>query len=163
MAGFFSNVNWKHGVKTTIAAALCLLLARFLRLHQGYWACISAIVVMQSETSATLLASRDRLVGTALGALVGWAASFFWHGQLALYALVIFICMTLPQALGFKVAGRLAGVAATIVLLVPSAARYSKIALDRFIEVSLGIVVTLLVSHIIWPKTASPTKRPATP
>jgi uncharacterized membrane protein YccC len=163
VVNLLEDVNWKHGLKTAIAAAICLALVRAFRFPQGYWACISTIVVMQSETAATLAASRDRLAGTAIGALVGWGASEIWHGHLYVYAAAVFVCMVVPEAFGLKVAGRLAGVAASIVLLVPSTASHWKVARDRFLEVSFGIVVALLVSQVIWrtttPRKVSPSTR----
>jgi uncharacterized membrane protein YccC len=147
------KVNWRHGLKTALAAGICLALVRLLKLQQGYWACVSAIVVMQSETAATLAASRDRLVGTALGAVLGWAAASVWHGHLWVYVVTILLCMLLPQTVGLEGAGRLAGVTTTIVLLVPSSAPHARVARDRFLEVSLGIIVSLVVSHVLWPQT----------
>ena len=153
--GFLNRVNWRHGLKTAAAAGICLGLVRLLGFRQGYWACISTIVVMQSETASTLAASRDRLVGTAVGALLGWGASYWWHGHLLVYAVVVFCCMSALDLIGLKGAGRLAGVAATIVLLVPSAASHAVVARDRFLEVSFGIVVGLAVSQAVWRKTAA--------
>jgi uncharacterized membrane protein YccC len=147
------NVNWKHGVKTAVAAGVCLALVRAFGFSQGYWACVSTVVVMQSETGATLIASRDRLVGTAVGALVGWGAAIVWHGHLIVYAVVILICMLIPAVMGLKTAGRMAGVAATIILLVPNTASPSNIARGRFLEVSFGIIVALVISQGLWRKT----------
>jgi uncharacterized membrane protein YccC len=150
----YTNVNWKHGLKTALAAGLCLWLSKIVHLRQDYWACVSAIVVMQSETAATLAASRDRVVGTAVGALIGWAAAAFWHGHLLAYVLAILLCLAVPEAMGLKSAGRLAGVAATIILLVPSNLPNWMKARDRFLEVSFGIVVALAVSQTIWRRSA---------
>ena len=160
MRQFFNTlnerVNWKHCLKTAIAAAISLVLVRALKLPQGFWACVSAIVVMQSETAATLAASWDRLVGTALGAVLGWIAAEIWGSDhLVTYTAMVLVCMLLPAAIGLKGAGagRMAGVTASIILLVPSSGSYAQLALTRFLEVSLGIVVTLVVSHVLWPKT----------
>src|SRR5260370_39549505 len=76
------EVNWKHGLKTTVATGICLALVRVFGFSQGYWACVTAVVVMQSERAATLTGSRDRLVGTAVGALVGWATATVGLGRL---------------------------------------------------------------------------------
>ncbi len=152
--GFLDRMNWRHGLKTGVAAGICLGLVRLLGLRQGYWACISTIVVMQSETAATLVASRDRLVGTAVGALLGWGASYWWHGHLLVYGAVVFCCMLALDLIGLKGAGKLAGVAATIILLVPSLSSHAVMALDRFVEVSFGIVVGLVVSQAVWRETA---------
>ncbi len=149
------RVDWKHGLKTAIAAGLCLALVRVFGFSQGYWACVAAVVVMQSERAATLAASRDRLVGTAVGALVGWATSTVWHGHLIVYVIAILICMVIPQLIGLNGAGRMAGVAATIILLVPSTASHATIARDRFLEVSFGIIVALVVSQVLWRKTSA--------
>jgi uncharacterized membrane protein YccC len=146
----FADVNWKHGAKTAIAAAICLALVRVFRFPQGYWACVAAIVVMQSERAATVTASRDRLVGTAVGALVGWAAATLWQGHLIVYAVAVLVCMVVPEMIGLKGAGRLGGVAATIILLVPSMEPHWVVARDRFLEVSFGIVVALVVSQTLW-------------
>jgi uncharacterized membrane protein YgaE (UPF0421/DUF939 family) len=137
-------------MKTAIAAGLCLVLVRVLKLEQGYWACVSTIVVMQSEKTATLVASRDRLVGTAIGALVGWGTAYVWNGHLIVYALAVLVCMMTPEMIGLKGAGRLAGVAVTIILLVPSTASHWIVVRNRFLEVSFGIVVALLVSQVLW-------------
>jgi uncharacterized membrane protein YgaE (UPF0421/DUF939 family) len=152
-----TNVNWKHGLKTAIAAGICLGLVRVFKLEQGYWACVAAIVVMQSEAAATLTASRDRLAGTALGALLGWGAATVWNGHLIVYAVVILICIVIPEAIEMATAGRLAGVTATIILLAPSTAPHRTVALHRFLEVSFGIVVTLVVSQVLWRNTTKGT------
>ncbi len=163
MTTLLNNVNWKHGLKTAIAAGLCLALVRVFRLQQGYWACVAAVVVMQSETAATLTASRDRLVGSALGALVGWGAATVWHGHLIVYAVAVLICMVIPEVMGLKSAGRLAGVTTTIILLIPSTASHWEVARYRFLEVSFGIVVALVVSQVLWRETISETAPPAVP
>jgi uncharacterized membrane protein YccC len=147
------DVNWRHGVKTALAAAICLVLVRWFGFVQGYWACVTAVVVMQSETAATLVASRDRLVGTAVGALVGWGAAEIWHANVLVYAAAVLLCMVTPELMGLKGAGRMAGVAATIILLVPSSASHGVVARDRFLEVSFGIVVALVVSQTLWRQT----------
>jgi uncharacterized membrane protein YccC len=148
-----SEVNWRHGVKTALAAGLCLGLGRLLGLKQEYWACMATIVVMQLESVDTVTASRDRLLGTALGTFVGWGASVMWHGHVIVYAIAVLCCMVVPELIGLHSPGRLAGMAATIVMLVPNTDSRAKVARDRFIEVSFGILVALVVSQTLWRKT----------
>src|SRR5580698_10923653 len=61
----------KQAVKTAIAGAISLAITNLFHLPEGYWAAISALIVMQSNVGATLNASRTRLAGTAIGAIVG--------------------------------------------------------------------------------------------
>ncbi len=149
------KVNWKHGLKTAIAAGVCLGLVRVVGLKPGFWACISTIVVMQSESADTLVASRDRLIGTALGALVGLGVSYFWNGHLIVYAMAVLVCMLVPEIAGLKTAGRMAGVTVTIVLLAANSRSHWEVAYDRFLEVSFGIVVAVVVSKVLWRQTAA--------
>lgn len=142
-----------QGIKTGIAAGLCYWLSLRFGLPEGYWSSISAIIVLQSNVGSTVSASRDRFIGTALGALLGWAASP-WGRQPLAYAITILIALVLCGTLGLKNSSRLAGVTITIVMLVQRNGSHSRIALDRFIEVALGIIVALAVSTLVFPRRA---------
>src|SRR5208283_5833918 len=106
-----------HAAKTALAAGLCWWLATRFGLHDGYWGAISAIIVLQSNFGSTITASRDRLLGTLIGAVFGFSFSLFgalpWNYILAVLAAVI-VC----GLLGLRNSSRLAGVTVTIVMLV---------------------------------------------
>lgn len=137
-----------QGLRTAIAAGLACWVARLLHLPGDYWAAISAIIVMQSDVGATIIASRDRFAGTAIGSVAGWIASIVWHNYLASFAVAVFVVMVVCTALHFRNAGRLGGVTVAIIVLTPHTTAAWHIALERFVEVSLGIVVSLLVAEI---------------
>jgi uncharacterized membrane protein YccC len=61
----------------TVAAILAVAAAWALALREGYWAVISAVVVMQSSLGGTLGASLDRLMATVAGAMAGRPAYSF--------------------------------------------------------------------------------------
>lgn len=135
-----------QGLRTAIAAGLAYWFARLLHLPGDYWAAISAIIVMQSEVGATLLASRDRFAGTAIGSVVGWIAALVWHNYLVAFTAAVFAVMVLCTILRFRNAGRLGGVTVAIIVLIPHTSAAWRIAIERFVEVSLGIVVSLGVA-----------------
>jgi uncharacterized membrane protein YccC len=154
--GFFSWERQRlliHAAKTALAAALCWWLALRFGLHDGYWGAISAIIVMQSNMGATVTASRDRLLGTLIGALLGFSFSLFgalpWNYIFAVLAAVI-VC----GLLGLRSSARLAGVTITIIMLVQKAGSRWDLALDRVGEVVLGIVVALAVTTLVLPDRA---------
>jgi uncharacterized membrane protein YccC len=60
-----------HSIRTAVAAVGSLLIARFCRLPESYWAAVTAIVIMQSTLGAAWTVSKQRFVGTALGAAMG--------------------------------------------------------------------------------------------
>ncbi len=142
-----------HAAKTALAAALCWWLALRFGLHDGYWGSISAIIVLQSNVGSTVTASRDRLLGTVIGALLGFSFSLFgvlpWNYILAVLAAII-VC----GLLGLRSSSRLAGVTITIIMLVHKEGPRWGLAMDRVGEVILGIVVALAVSTLVFPDRA---------
>src|SRR5271165_5814127 len=142
-----------HAAKTALAAALCWWLALRFGLHDGYWGSISAIIVLQSNVGSTVTASRDRILGTMIGAVLGFSFSLFgtlpWNYVLAVLSAVI-VC----GLLGLRSSSRLAGVTITIIMLVQKTGPRWSLALDRVMEVVLGIVVALVVTTLIFPDRA---------
>jgi uncharacterized membrane protein YccC len=138
--------------KTATAAVLCLWLGHLFGLTHSYWAAVSAIVVMGSESAVTLTACRDRLIGTAIGAALGWATFYVWHGYYLLYGLALMLCLLACSMLKFEKAGRLAGVALTIIVLIKWDGGPGRAAVARFLEVGLGIVVALAVTLLVFPE-----------
>jgi uncharacterized membrane protein YgaE (UPF0421/DUF939 family) len=138
-------------VKTGIAAVLSVMLADLFKLTYGYWAAVSAIVVLGSDTAITFASCRDRIIGTAIGAFMGWMTFYAWHGHYVVYGLAIALCIFACTMLEFEKAGRLAGATLSIIVLVRLDAPPGRIAMDRFLEVGIGVamalVITLLPPH----------------
>jgi uncharacterized membrane protein YccC len=88
-----------------------------------------------------------------IGAVFGFSFSLFgtlpWNYVLAVLAAVI-VC----GLLGLRSSSRLAGVTITIVMLVQKTGPRWSLALDRVMEVVLGIVVALAVTTLIFPDRA---------
>jgi uncharacterized membrane protein YccC len=136
----------RQGILTAGAAWICYASTALLGLHEGYWAAISAIVVMQADLITTKSAARDRFIGTAVGGLIGWGCAACWHGHVWIYALSVALTIFICWAAGISTAGRLAAVAVTVIVLIPRAEPIWKVALFRFLEVSWGIAVGVAVS-----------------
>jgi len=142
-----------HAGRTALAAALCWGIALHLGLRDGYWGSISAIIVLQSNFGATITASRDRILGTLIGAAFGFTFSLF--GTLpSNYILAVLLAVILCGLLGLRNSSRLAGVTITIIMLVQNTGSHWLLALHRVGEVMLGIVVAILVSTLVFPDRA---------
>jgi uncharacterized membrane protein YgaE (UPF0421/DUF939 family) len=149
---------WQHPLLTAVAAVIALALGNALHLKDVSWAAISAVVVMQADAVLTIGASRDRFLGTAVGALMGWLAALIWGGNVLVFGLALAISLTACAALGLKNASRLCGATVCLVLLVPAADPKWKMALGRFVVVSFGIGVALAISLLrhAWGKFRGP-------
>ena len=146
-----------HSIRTAIAATLSVVVARLVQMPEAYWAAIATLVVMQSSLGATLTLSIERVVATALGASVGAVEANYFGANLVAFTVAIILIGLLSYGFRLeKTAYRYASVTLTIIFLIPPSNPAWIVALHRFIEVSVGIIVALLVVAI-WPE------RPAIP
>lgn len=141
-----------HAIRTAVAAMISVIIARLVQMPEAYWAAIATLVVMQSTLGATLTLSVERIVATAVGASVGALEANYFGANLIGFALAIFLVGLLSVAFRLeKTTYRYASITLTIIVLIPRSAAPWSIALHRFIEVSVGIVVALAVSAL-WPE-----------
>jgi uncharacterized membrane protein YccC len=146
----------EHSVRTAVAAMASLLAARLFRLPEIYWAAITTLVVTQSSLGAAFSVSRQRFMGTVLGALVGGVVATYFSPNLLLFAACILVLGLLCALVGAdRSAYRFGGVTLTIVLMIPRSNPAWQVALHRFAEVSIGIVIALLLA-VLWPEGEDP-------
>jgi uncharacterized membrane protein YccC len=146
--------NAKQAIKTAIAGVVSMYITRLFNLPQGYWAAISALIVMQSNVGATLSASRTRLAGTAVGAVVGGAFTALLGDNMLDFTLAVTVAFFLCFMLRLPDSQRLATVTVAIIMLIGRSASVWVIALHRFTEVSIGILIALVISLTLWPSQA---------
>jgi uncharacterized membrane protein YccC len=145
------KVSRQHVVqaaKIGIAGVVSTLAANLLRLPQGYWAAISAFIVMGSDVGTTITASRDRLIGTGIGAVLGAVFATFWGVHLVPFGIAVVTTALVCGSLGFGQNYRLACVTVAIVMLINTTVSPWKASMYRFLEVALGIMVALLITAL---------------
>jgi|SRR5215469_2191981 len=138
-----------HGMIAACAALLAFLPAHAFGLSQSFWSAITAISVTQTEFHATQTTARDQFLGAAVGGLVG-VCTFFTFGEsmsIVVYALGVVLAMLACWAMNIASASRLAGITATIILLVPHVGSPQSIFLSRVVEVSWGVCVAVTM---VW-------------
>jgi len=138
--------------RTTVATVASMLFARLFDLPEAYWAGIATIIVMQSTLGTAWTISKERMIGTAFGAAMGALLSTYAGQNVAAFAAGVF-AMGVPSAfLGVgQGAFRYAGITLIIVMMIPHTNSAWMVALHRFIEITVGIAVGLLVTAI-WPE-----------
>jgi uncharacterized membrane protein YgaE (UPF0421/DUF939 family) len=141
-----------HAARTAVATIVSYLVARLFHLPEDYWAPLSTLIVMQLTLRAALPISVQSFAGTAIGAAVGAATATYFRGSIWAFGISIFLIGILCAVLRVeRSAYRYASVTLAIVVLVPRSTIAWEIAIHRFVEVSLGIVVGLMLSAF-WPE-----------
>ena len=140
-----------YPARTTIAAVLALLAARMVGLPEFYWAPITALVVVQPDFQTALTSAWQQLAGTAVGAVAGaLLVAHFEPGATAFGFAVLGVGLLSATLKLDHAANRIAAIALAIVFLIARTQPAWVVALHRFLEVSTGIVVGLLLSAL-WP------------
>jgi uncharacterized membrane protein YgaE (UPF0421/DUF939 family) len=141
----------KRALKAAVAAALATIYYKLLNLPEGYWAVISAIIVMESSVQDSIRLSWFRFAGTAIGAVVGLVSVLVLGATPWSIGIAILTTTLVCTVLNLPESYRLAGVTAAIVILA-SRTNPGEFALQRFTDVSVGILIALLVSILIFPE-----------
>jgi len=147
----WNNFDTIQPLQTAIAASVSLAVANLLGMPEAYWAPVSTIIVMQSTLGASWVVSKQRFIGTVVGAAFGALLGSFFTPTIIIYGAAIlllgFICAIAHLD---KSAYRFSGVTLTIIMLVARLGPPWLIGLHRFVEVSIGIAVGLALAAI-WP------------
>src|SRR5262249_46313226 len=151
---------WIFAAKTTASGLLALLIAFTFDLEQPKWALLTVFIVAQPQSGLVLAKSFYRIIGTIVGASVALTlVALFEERTLFLGALAIwiFVCTYASKqsrnfaAYGFVLAGYTAAIVGIPGALDAGNAFYTAVA--RVTEISLGIMVTAAISHIVLPES----------
>jgi uncharacterized membrane protein YccC len=160
-----------QSIRTAITAGVSLVVARLFGLPEAYWAPITTLVIAQITVEAAWIDSRQRFIGTLLGAVVGALLARYVGASAITFVGGVFgiglICAILKLD---RPAYRFGSITIAIVVLVTRSGPQWMVAGHRFIEVSLGIAVALAMAWI-WPEpkaegqsaTAAPSLATTTP
>ena len=148
----FHTTARHQAVRLLAACALAYTVATLLRLPEGYWSLITAIVVMQPDLNHTVSAGRNRIVATLLGAVVG--VVLIAVRQLGVPTLPLFAAGLLPLACITAIwpAMRLSGTTLVVVLLIPAAGDPFARPLFRVLDILVGAFACIAVSMLIYPR-----------
>ncbi|HAS74708.1 MAG TPA: hypothetical protein DCS67_11250 [Clostridiales bacterium UBA8960] len=146
------NVIGMRTIKTGLAVAVTLLVCELFKVTNPFFAAIAAIFAMESSIDETMVAVRDRLLGTILGAVLAIIFTTFvpvnalsigvgiivvihlcnlfkWHGTIKI-STVVFVAI----ALGFQEGGQV------------------EYAIFRTFDTFIGLSISALINLFVFPK-----------
>ena len=164
-----SSIHWIFAAKTTVSALLGLLIAFTFNLDQPKWVLLTVFIVAQPQSGLVLAKSFYRVIGTLIGAAAALflVALFAQERVLFLGALAVWIgfCTFASKharnfaSYGFVLSGYTAAIVGIPGALDPGNAFY--VAVARITEISLGIIVTATISHLVLPVSLAASLRQA--
>jgi uncharacterized membrane protein YccC len=142
-------------LRMTVAAVAGLGLAQALQLPLPMWTVLTALIVTQLSIGRSLKTSLDYMVGTIGGTIYGAALALLIPHQSEWALLFVLVLAVAPLALVAALKRNLNSVpvSSIIVVLMPAITHASPFdsAVNRVLEVSLGVVVGLAVAFLVMP------------
>lgn len=149
-----------HSLKTALACIIGFITAKLLHLPGTQWIVISILVVMcaQLNVGSMIQKSYMRFLGTLSGSIIAAATLAAFGVSTIASAISIAISGLLFSYLAtskarFNDSGTLGAVTVTIILFTPNSSVL--VAGERFLEISVGILIAALVSQFVLPVHAS--------
>lgn len=140
----------RYGARLAAAVLLAFAASAALHLPEGFWAVMSALIVVRPDTGSTLGAGWDRIRGALVGTALGLAGAAWRHAGGGLDLAPLVLVALLAFAAGLSPTMRSAPISALIVVTSGGIAGHSagQVALLRALEIGIGIAAALLVSLV---------------
>ena len=160
----FGDLRVRYGIKIGLAGVLALFCTQLLRLPNDNWAILTVLVMMSAQFVGSIaFKGIMRVTGTVAGALVGvWLVSDYTSTPV-IFLPVLFLVMAFASYKFGQVGARqipyaffLFGLTTLVVATdgVADPAQAWQIGLDRTEEIIVGIISSLLVTTMLWPRYA---------
>jgi uncharacterized membrane protein YccC len=160
----FGDLRVRYGIKMGLAGLLALFCTQVLRLPNDNWAILTVLVLMSAQFVGSITVKAImRVIGTIAGALVGiWLVGDYTSTP-AIFLPVLFLVVALASYQFGQLGARqvpyayfLLGLTTLTVATdgVTDPAQAWQIGLDRSEEILVGIMSSLLVTSVLWPRYA---------
>ena len=161
-----NRLDWIFVSKTFLAGILALYIAFALNLAYPIWAIGTVFVIANPYSGLNISKSVYRLIGTLIGAVVAvFATPVLIHTPwlfTVFLALWVGICLYLslldrsPRSYAAMLAGYTTVIICyNIVYFIDSVSIFD-MALGRFLEISIGVICSAVVTSVIWPIAIGP-------
>jgi uncharacterized membrane protein YgaE (UPF0421/DUF939 family) len=140
-----------RNIKTAIAVVISILISRELKMEYPFYAAIASIISMQSSVENSFKAGRNRMLGTMVGALIGYLCALISPGNIFLIGIGIVFVIYLCNLFNWKESSSIAGVVFCVIMLNLKGNSPIIYSINRIIDTFVGIIVAIIVNYFIMP------------
>ena len=160
----FVDLRVRYGIKLGLAGLLALFCTQLLRLPSDNWAILTVLVLMNAQfAGAFAFKAAMRMAGTIAGAVVGVWLVGDYASTPAVFLPLFFLVMALAGYKFGQVGARQVPYAYFLLGLttltiasdgITDPGRAWQVGLDRTEEIFVGIISSLLITSLLWPRYA---------
>jgi len=140
-----------RNIKTGLAVFVCVIISRLLKLEYPFYSAVAAVIAMQSSVEASFKAGKNRMLGTFLGAVIGYVFALIYHGNIILLTLGVMAIIHICNLLKWKNAISIACVVFISIMLNDGHRDPLYYSINRLIDTFIGIIVALIINRFIVP------------
>lgn len=148
----FNSTLFRHALRLTVAIIFAFILGTLLDIRNTYWILLTLIVIMRPNYGLTKERSKDRIIGTLIGATVAIGIVLLTQNVIV-YAILAIISLTLSFSLiqqNYKSAAALITLNIVFVysLINPDAFQVIQY---RVIDTLIGASIAVIANYTLWP------------
>lgn len=145
--------TFRHAVRTSIATVFGFIISLFLPVGHSYWILLTIIVILKPAYSLTKKRNYERLIGTIIGAMIGFGILYFIRDNNVLFAIMLLLMVCTYSLIRTNYMFSVIFMTPYILLLfhILSNANFETIITDRVIDTAIGSVIAFLANIIILP------------
>jgi len=138
-----------RNIKTAISVFLCIIILRAFHNTYPFYACIAAVITMQSAVQDSFTTGKNRMIGTIIGAIWGLIFALISPSNIFLTGIgIVFVIYSL-NLLNRKKSISIACIVFIAIMTNLKDATPLIYSLSRVAETFLGIFVSVLVNYLI--------------
>ncbi|SFB40566.1 FUSC family protein [Algoriphagus aquimarinus] len=146
------STMFRHSLRLTIAIVVAYLIGFLFDIQNSYWILLTIIVIMRPSYGLTKERSKDRIIGTLIGA--AFAVSIVLLTQnIVVYSALAFVSMILAFSLiqqNYKYSAALITISIVFVYSVINPNAFEVIQF-RVIDTIIGAVIAVVANYLIFP------------
>lgn len=141
----------RHALRVATVALASVLITRALDLQRGYWASLTAVLLLQPYLPATITRGLQRVGGTIAGGLVATAIAAIVHDPLGIAIVAIAFAAISAAVLQLNYGLYALFLTPTFVLLAEVHARDTHLVHLRIVNTLLGAGLAVAGALLLWP------------
>ncbi len=148
----FNSPLFRHSLRLTIALVFAYLLGFVLDIQNNYWILLTILVIMRPSYGLTKERSKDRIIGTLIGAAIA-AGIVFLTQSVVIYSILAIVSLILAFSLiqqNYKSAAALVTISIVFVYSLTNPNAFEVIQY-RVIDTIIGAVIAVIANYLILP------------
>jgi uncharacterized membrane protein YccC len=147
-----NSMIFRHAIRFTVAIVFAYIIGTFLDIKNTYWILLTIVVIMRPNYGLTKERSKDRIIGTIIGAAVAIGIVLLTHNVIV-YSVLAFVSLILAFSLiqkNYKFAAALITISIIFVYSLINPDTFQVIQY-RVLDTIIGASIAIVANYVILP------------